>query len=255
MSVYLLTCTCPSTSHNALWSYPDRWWKPEVRAGRCFHVSQSAVWHETQSHCCLSVWDIFTSLLSDINKTNEILLILVFWGTRVVVLRGLFGPRVPGSGICSVLFQHTQWGRARPQTSVTISFHTDSNSSSLPTVCSPVTWPDPLQGSKPTNRGEDNRCFKYTRTTAVLASPDSTAFLGEHVKIQQQRPEEPGAQQKSAVSMSGLCCWLCLQWMAAVYLNRLRVFMSDVYSVEEPARLALLLRFTPPHFGLQELAK
>lgn len=62
-------------------------------------------------------------------------------------------------------------------------------------------------------------------------------------------------QQKSAVSMSALCCWLCLQWMAAVYLNRLSVFMSDVYSVEEPAGLALPLWFTPAHFGLQELAK
>lgn len=31
--------------------------------------------------------------------------------------------------------------------------------------------------------------------------------------------------------------------------------MSDVYSVEEPAGLVPLLRFTPPHFGLQELAK
>lgn len=43
--------------------------------------------------------------------------------------------------------------------------------------------------------------------------------------------------------------------MAAVYLNRLGVFMSDVYSVEEPAGLALPLWFTPAHFGLQELAK
>lgn len=39
--------------------------------------------------------------------------------------------------------------------------------------------------------------------------------------------------------------------MAAVYLKRLGVFMSVVYSVEEPAGLALPLRFTLGHFGLR----
>lgn len=43
--------------------------------------------------------------------------------------------------------------------------------------------------------------------------------------------------------------------MAAVYLKRLSVFMSDVYSVEEPAGLALPLWFTLGHFGLQEFEK
>lgn len=43
--------------------------------------------------------------------------------------------------------------------------------------------------------------------------------------------------------------------MAAVYLKRLSVFMSDVYSVEEPAGLALPLWFTLAHSGLQEFVK
>lgn len=43
--------------------------------------------------------------------------------------------------------------------------------------------------------------------------------------------------------------------MAAVYLKQLGVFMSDVYSVEEPAGLTLPLWFPLAHFGLQEFVR